>query len=1123
VEARDSEGAVLGSSDVSASVIEVRDTPPAPVNPTLSLSADRTRAERGEIVSFSANASGGKPPYRYVWQGASGQDAHATLATTRTGNQAISVTVTDSKGKTATTRLDISVVASARDIAKEKAGKLAAQATQQAKAGDFEGATNSLQEANQHDAETARPVGMQIRDQAKQAAAVAEKKRDFKTSGNLFDAARRIDRNDQAAHIGANNAVAYQQRQDAMLAKQQQLAGHIARGDWHLAETSQAELKIIDEGLPGGLTPETRDLIKRYLDGQAAYTRQVDAKRKDIAADLQAKRYDSARARIAALRQTHLIPADQDWARGMSEAIDQAEAESRGNTGMGNASAAAIAGTWAVNANGYQGKLELTESGGRLTGRIWFDAHQRWEDLTRISYDPAGKTLRFTRPGPSQDYTARLDGNRLSGGFTYQSGNYGFEGNRQSGAASTATGDASGRWRTSEGEATLTQSGRAVKGSYTSDNGDIVGEMNGNVLEGYWIEKSSGERCATAKNGRHHWGRIRWTFDGGKFTGVWSYCDQPLPASGSNWSGERIGDVPAGYAPPGDTSTGAASSGAGSANGHAFGVTPNEAWAVVETTPGMYRLDRSASEARVARQANNPGGLQYAGLRLNRGLPASGDFSAQVSFADARIDGGLNQIELQATFADGSIFYVVRDRERSGSHIWAPNLQGDAPCGKAGTLRMERRGETVTGYCDGRAIWSTPRKAALTRLQFVLQNNATNDPISVTFRDWRFSAAAGAATATSANASTAGTPRIAEFSWLGMDEDRVGDWGNGKPNGTKDGHFRLSLDASGRFALATLSVWSANEKGEKSGGQIWHTRNGSNWMLGVFRDGHQLNASHVPSLGEFPSRVSLDLYANSSGWFNQGQWFLVEVETTNGTTIRQTLKLGSTSAGLAMTKESRLKLADQIPSTDSARFRANQRSDLVMNTGSWDRTPYFMAPPREFELNLKRIDRACLAGDAKGATGWNVDNYLLLELFDSSDRLIKDGVVGGHEGVSRNGKRIAELGNGHEQAPCAVNLKSFLPVGQPFRMKVSAMDYGGVGYVSDIWLLLDGEVVGSGVEAPAGRDYTYQEGGRDYTYRDQAILTPASTPSAASDAQSLKEAGKQLKDAVKELKNLFKW
>jgi hypothetical protein len=61
------------------------------------------------------------------------------------------------------------------------------------------------------------------------------------------------------------------------------------------------------------------------------------------------------------------------------------------------------------------------------------------------------------------------------------------------------------------------------------------------------------------------------------------------------------------------------------------------------------------------------------------------------------------------------------------------------------------------------------------------------------------------------------------------------------------------------------------------------------------------------------------------------------------------------------------------------------------------------------------------------------------------------------------------------------------------------------------------------VEAPAGRDYTYQDGGRDYTYPDRTVLTPAPTPSAASDAQSLEEAGKQLKDAVKELKNLFKW
>jgi hypothetical protein len=352
-----------------------------------------------------------------------------------------------------------------------------------------------------------------------------------------------------------------------------------------------------------------------------------------------------------------------------------------------------------------------------------------------------------------------------------------------------ATAAVAGKWRTSEGELTLTQSGRAVKGSYSNDGGEIVGEMNGNVLEGYWIENGSAERCTTAKNGRFHWGRIRWAFDGNKFAGTWSYCDKPV-ASGGGWNGERIGDVPAGYVPPAGTA-GAASSG-----GKAAGIASDEEWTVVETTPGMYRLERSSGEARIARQANNPGGLQHAGLRLNRGLPVTGDFTAQVSFADARIDGGLNQIELQATFADGGIFYVVRDRERSGSHIWAPNLQGDAPCGRAGTLRMERRGETVTGYCDGRAIWSAPRKAALTRLQFVLQNNASNDPISATFRDWRFSAAAGSSPA---QPTPAGGGLIAAYALDGDGRDASGNNRHGNVQGAK-----ATADRFGRAGGAML-------------------------------------------------------------------------------------------------------------------------------------------------------------------------------------------------------------------------------------------------------------------------------------------------------------------------------
>jgi hypothetical protein len=210
-----------------------------------------------------------------------------------------------------------------------------------------------------------------------------------------------------------------------------------------------------------------------------------------------------------------------------------------------------------------------------------------------------------------------------------------------------------------------------------------------------------------------------------------------LQGTFSQWSGRDYTAQPASY------SWSASRSGPSAAPATAPVAAPfadHGAWVPVETTPGMYRLEQGSGQVKVARQGNNPGGLQHAGLRLNRGLPATGDFDAEVGFSDARIEGGLNQIELQASFADGSVFFVVRDREGAGSHIWAPGLQGNQPCGRAGTLRIARRGETVTGYCDGRAIWSAPRKSPLNRLQFVLQNNGTNDPISVGFRDYRFTA-----------------------------------------------------------------------------------------------------------------------------------------------------------------------------------------------------------------------------------------------------------------------------------------------------------------------------------------------------------------------------------------------
>lgn len=155
---------------------------------------------------------------------------------------------------------------------------------------------------------------------------------------------------------------------------------------------------------------------------------------------------------------------------------------------------------------------------------------------------------------------------------------------------------------------------------------------------------------------------------------------------------------------------------------------------------------------------------------------------------------------------------------------------------------------------------------------------------------WSASRSNATASAPPPQAAT-GPAAIAELAWQGMDQDKVGDWGNGRPNGTPDGGFRLTLDLPDKQFITSISLWGANDKGEKAGGHVWHSRNSGYWMLGVFRDGRQVNPSHVASLGEFSGKVILDLYANASGLFNPGQTFLLEVETSDGKVLSRALKI----------------------------------------------------------------------------------------------------------------------------------------------------------------------------------------------------------------------------------------
>ncbi|TAJ09996.1 MAG: hypothetical protein EPO61_04595 [Nitrospirae bacterium] len=165
---------------------------------------------------------------------------------------------------------------------------------------------------------------------------------------------------------------------------------------------------------------------------------------------------------------------------------------------------------------------------------------------------------------------------------------------------------------------------------------------------------------------------------------------------------------------------------------------------------------------------------------------------------------------------------------------------------------------------------------------------------------WFISGAAGPAPAQTGRSYTAqprsggaAAPQMLIFNWIGQDADFVGEWGNGRPDGRKDGHFQLSLNAGTGAEVTSIAVYSTDAGGNPVGGQVWHSATTNHWMLGVFQNGRQMNPSHVPTLGTFTGPVTLDLYGNDSGWFKSGNWFLVEVTLGTGTKIKKTVQLGA--------------------------------------------------------------------------------------------------------------------------------------------------------------------------------------------------------------------------------------
>ena len=172
-------------------------------------------------------------------------------------------------------------------------------------------------------------------------------------------------------------------------------------------------------------------------------------------------------------------------------------------------------------------------------------------------------------------------------------------------------------------------------------------------------------------------------------------------------------------------------------------------WNVTQTTPGLYDVTTPGGQIHLARSNHAPtGGFQAVNVNLNLaalGGNIAGAFSTQIDFNSAVIAGSLlNQVQLNLVFANGARFLDVLDNASGGNfHVWddiAARGGSTTPL-RAGTFKVERVGTTVSGYFNNAFIFSNANNSALTHIDFSLQNNRTNDPISVNFDNFSLTAA----------------------------------------------------------------------------------------------------------------------------------------------------------------------------------------------------------------------------------------------------------------------------------------------------------------------------------------------------------------------------------------------
>ena len=151
-----------------------------------------------------------------------------------------------------------------------------------------------------------------------------------------------------------------------------------------------------------------------------------------------------------------------------------------------------------------------------------------------------------------------------------------------------------------------------------------------------------------------------------------------------------------------------------------------------------------------------------------------------------------------------------------------------------------------------------------------------------------------------------------------------------------------------------------------------------------------------------------------------------------------------------------MKLLSDTPERETTQIQ-ERRQDVEIDTTDYERTPHVVA---KGETPMMQLDgrTARLYGNEAASTGFEVDNLVLIEVIADDGSILGRVSVGFTEGVIIGKDHIDNLGRqAFRFEGGEVNLTPVLPDKRPFKIRATALDYSGVGRVTDVYLVLKPE------------------------------------------------------------------